>query len=218
MLVLALALAAQDAEFLPLKIGTTWSYRMSTGQTLEMRVAGTSVVASRPCTVLENVLGLQKTLEHVAVTADGLTAYKVENSSGALEYPTPILRVKLPFKAGETWTVQLQEGGQLNTYQYRCDGPETVKVPAGSFEAWKVTATLRLAQGQAVMSVWYGKGAGMIKQVYDVNGQVMTAELATSSLQAAPEPKPGPRTCGKCGAVDKAAGKFCAECATPFPK
>lgn len=217
MLVLSLALATQDAEFLPLKAGATWSYRLSSGQTLDIRVAGTSVVGSRPCSVVENVLGPQKTLEHVAITADGLTAFKVENSTGALEYPTPILRAKLPFKAGDAWTVQLQEGAQLNTYQYRTDGPETVRVPAGDFEAWKVTASLRLPQGQAVMSVWYGKGIGMVKQVYDVNGQAMTAELGVSSLLPAPAAKPGPRTCAKCGNVDKAGGKFCAECATPFP-
>lgn len=214
-LALALGLALQAGEEIPLKPGTTWSYRMSTGQTLDLRVAGTSVVGAVPCTIVETRIGTQTTREHVALTAQGLTAYKVENAFGALEYPTPILRVRLPFKSGETWTVQLQENGTLNTYGYRTDGPESLTVLGSTVEAWKVATTLRLPQGEAVSTLWYAKGLGMVRQVYEVGGQKMTAELASTSLQPAAAPA-GPRRCGKCGAEDKAGGKFCAECAAPF--
>jgi hypothetical protein len=218
LLAIPLCLAAQEAEFIPLKAGASWSYRTSTGQTLEVRVRGTSAVGSQACTLLETAVGPQVTQEHVAVTREGFTAFKVENAFGSLEYPTPILRARLPFKAGDAWTVRLQEGAQVNEYQYRTEGSEQVTVPAGTFEAWKVSGSLRGPPGPAVMTIWYGKGIGLVKQVYDVNGQAMTAELTASSLIAkpAPDPKPGPRLCPKCAAEDKAGGKFCAECGAPL--
>ena len=214
MVLLALALCAQDADHFPLRPGTTWSYRMSSGQTLETQIVGPSKVGPQPCAIVETLLGSQRSREHVAVTSEGLTAFKVENAYGAMEYPTPIVRARLPFKKGETWQITMKEGPQLNTYTYLTEDLEKVTVPAGTFEAWKVVTTL----GPAVMSNWYAKGIGLVKQVYALNGQSMTAELASTSLKPAeaPAPPPGPRTCAKCGAVDKAGGKFCAECAAPF--
>ncbi|HEX7897159.1 MAG TPA: hypothetical protein VF950_05340, partial [Planctomycetota bacterium] len=207
---LALALAAQDADYFPLPPGASWSYKMSSGQSFEMRIVGSSKVGSQACVVIENVLGPQTTREHVAVTREGLTAFKVENAFGAFEYSTPIVRAKLPFKKGDAWQIQLKEGNQLNTYHYRAEGEEPVTVPAGVFDAWKVSTTL----GPAVMSNWFAKGVGLVKQVYEVNGQAMTAELVSTSLK--PAAPAAPRACAKCGAVDKAGGKFCAECAAPF--
>lgn len=214
MLALALALALQDADYFPLKPGAAWTYRMSSGQAMEVKVVGTSNVGGQACAVVQTNLGPQKSVEHQAVTRDGLTAFKVENAAGVFEYPTPILRAKLPFTKGDTWQIRLQEGAQLNTYVYLTEGEEKIKVAAGDFDAWKVVATLRLPQGQAVMSSWYAKGVGLVKYVYEVNGQPMSAELSATSL--APTTPPPPRACSKCKAPDKAGGKFCAECGTPF--
>lgn len=209
-----LGLQARDAEYFPAQPGTRWEYRMSSGQQLSVRIAGPSTVGTRSCVVVETVLGPQTSREHVAVTDAGFTAFKVENAFGALEYPAPIVRAKLPFKKGDSWQITLQEGPQLNTYQYRTEGQESVTVPGGTFDAWKVSTTL----GPAVMTNWYAKGFGVVKQVYQFNGQAMATELVSTSLKPAEAPPApaGPRTCAKCGAVDKAGGKFCAECAAPF--
>lgn len=212
MLAIALTLALQDADYFPLKPGAAWTYRMSSGQDMEVKVVGSSQVGGQACAVVETRLGPQRSLEHLAVTRDGLTAFKVENASGTFEYSTPILRAKLPFAKNDTWQIRLQEGAQLNTYVYLCEGEEKIKVAAGAFDAWKVVATLRLPQGQAVMSNWYAKGVGLVKQLYDINGQTMSAELVAASALA----PAAPRACAKCKAVDKAGGKFCAECGAPF--
>lgn len=219
----ATLLLAQDADPFPLKAGAAWEYRLSTGQPMAVRVAGTSQVGGRACTILETAVGEQKTREHVAVTDQGLTAFKVENPFGSLEYPTPILRVKLPFREGDAWAVSLQEGAQLNRYEYRTGGRETLRVPAGTYEAWKVVATLKLPQGEASMTAWYAPGIGLVKQVYAFGDRRMTTELSSTTLAPAPAPAPAPdaapapRLCGRCKAPDKAGGKFCAECAAPFP-
>jgi hypothetical protein len=221
MSVLAIAaLLVQDADYFPVQPGTTWSYKMSSGQALDVKILGPSTVGVQACVVVQNVIGEQQTREHVAVTREGLTAFKVENAYGAMEYPTPIVRAKLPFKKGDTWQITMKEGPGLNTYTYLTEDLEKVTVPAGTVEAWKVVTTLKLPDdGQAVMSNWYAKGLGLVKQVYALNGKTMTTELVSTSLKPAsvPAPAPGPRTCVKCGTVDKAGGKFCAECATPFP-
>ena len=216
MVALVLILAVlQDGDFLPLKDGAAWTYRTPGGQAIEVRIAGASLVKSQACRVQETVVGPQVTQEHLAVTPEGLTAFKVENAFGSLEYPTPILRVKLPFKAGDTWTVRLHEGGQLNEYQYRTDGPEKIVVPAGTFDAWKITATLPGGDKPATVATWYAKGVGMVRQVHEIKGPPLSVELASSSLLAPPA---APRACAKCGAVDKAGGKFCPECGGPLPE
>ncbi len=190
MVALLLVLAVQDADVLPLKDGTTWTYRTAAGQAIEVRILGASTVRTQVCRVQETSVGPQITQEHLAVTPEGLTAFKVENAFGTLEYPTPILRAKLPFKAGDAWTVRLEESGRVNEYQYRTDGPEKVVVPAGTFEAWKVTATLPGGDKPATVATWYAKGVGMVRQVHEIKGPPLSVELASSSLLAPPAPPP----------------------------
>ena len=221
MTILAAALLlCQESPLIPLHDGASWTYALSTGQTLSVRVSGRSEAGGRACTVLETTVGGQSTREHVAVTDQGLTAFRVENAFGSLDYPTPILRVKLPFKEGDAWEVSLQEGLQLNRYRYRTEAREEVRVPAGVFSAWKVVASLQLPQGEAVLSAWYAPGVGLVKQVYVLGDRTMTTELSSTTVRSAPAPAaapPGPRVCGRCKTPDKAGGKFCAECAAPFP-
>lgn len=215
MLALLAVLAVQEADPFPLKDGATWSYRTSAGQAIEVRVVGASTVRGQACRILETVVGPQVTQEHLAVAAEGLTAFKVENAFGTLEYPTPILRARLPLKAGDAWTVKLDEGGAVNTYAYRTDGPERITVPAGTFEAWKVTASLPAGDKPATVATWYAKGVGMVRQVHEIKGPALSIDLVASSLL--PPPAAGPRVCAKCGATDKAGGKFCPECGGPLP-
>ncbi|HYF00058.1 MAG TPA: hypothetical protein VEJ18_14155 [Planctomycetota bacterium] len=221
LILIAALLPVQNGDVFPLKPGAAWEYRLSTGQPMAIRVVGASEAGGRACMIVETAVGEQKTREHLAVTDQGLTAFKVENPFGSLEYPTPILRAKLPFKEGDAWTVSLQEGLQLNRYEYRTGARESVRVPAGAYEAWKVVATLKTPQGEASMTAWYAPGVGLVKQVYAFGDRQMTAELSSTTLAApaaaAPPAATGPRVCARCKTPDKGGGKFCAECAAPFP-
>jgi hypothetical protein len=187
MLTLALLLAAtvQDADYFPLKPGNEWSYTLSTGQSMTIRVTGTAKVKGVECAVLESEMGPQKAREWIAVTPEGVKSFKVENAAGAMEYEQPVLRAKFPLAKGDTWKVTLQEGPALNTYQYACEGIESVTVAGAAVEAMKFTATLQTPQGVVKMSAWYARGTGLVRQAYSLGAQAMTAELAKTNVKAA---------------------------------
>jgi hypothetical protein len=217
-LALLLCSAAQDAEYFPLKTGSDWTYALSNGQSLTIRVTGAAAVKGVDCSVVESDLGPQKTREWLAVTPEGVKSFKMENASGALEFPQPVLRAKFPLRKGDTWKVMLQEGPALNTYQYSCDGTETLNILGATVEAVKVTATLQTPQGAMRMSAWYARGLGLVKQAFTLGAQTMTAELSKTNVkpaQAAPAPAAGGIRCPKCGAATR--GKFCNECGTSLP-
>ena len=217
MLIQALLLCAlaQDADYFPFKPGSEWTYSLSNGQSLSIRVTATASVKGTECAVVESQSGPQKAKEWMAVTAEGLKVFRIENAQGTVEYPQPLLRAKFPLTKGDSWTLTVPEGPVQNTYQYTCEGLETVTVRGAAIEAVKLTASRRTLQGPFTMSAWYGKGLGLVKQTLSLGGQTMTAELTQSSLRpgpGAPAAPAGEAKCPKCGAA--AAGKFCAQCGT----
>jgi hypothetical protein len=187
---LAAALLAQDAEFFPLKPGSEWTYTLSNGLTMGVKVTGAGRVKGVECAVVETSANGQATREHLALTAEGLQAFRMENASGAMEFETPVLRAKLPVRKGDEWKVVLKEGFGENTYRYRCEGTEQVTVAAGTFEALKIVTTLETVQGRMTTTLWYGRGIGVLKQAMTLGHQSLTAELTATNLKAAPAPAP----------------------------
>jgi hypothetical protein len=58
----------------------------------------------------------------------------------ATTFDPPLLALVYPLEAGQTWTGATKAAGLNATYNARIDGPETVTVPAGTFDtAYKVT-------------------------------------------------------------------------------
>ncbi len=185
MLQLALLLgAAQDADYFPLQKGNEWTYAYSNGQTMTMRVGGTSTIKGVECTTLDTERGPQKTREWLALTAEGMKCFKIENAAGALEFPQPALRAKFPLTKGDSWKVTLQEGFALNTYQYVVDGTEFIPVSGTPTEAVKISASLQTPQGLITVSSWYAKGLGAVRFLYRMGPQSMTAELTKTNVIA----------------------------------
>ena len=72
-----------------------------------------------------------------------------------------VLRAR-PFKAGETFTTMVADSGGLYSVPVRVGAPEQVRVPAGEFSAWPLTAEILDAQNQAVwknIAVWISNDA-----------------------------------------------------------
>jgi hypothetical protein len=185
-------LLTQEADPFGLSPGNEWVYRLSNGAVLTTRVTGTAKLKGVECAVVESVAPGQTSREYLAVTAEGLKAFKGESPFQSIEYDPPILRAKLPFKKGETWTATVQEGAVRNTYQYAWEGTETLPVAGTPVECLKLTTTLDTPQGRVTSTAWYGKGVGLVRQVYAAGGQTLTAELAkTNVAPKAPAPAGG---------------------------
>jgi hypothetical protein len=183
LLALLLCVAAQDADYFPLQKGNEWTYAFPNGQTVTTRVIGTATIKGVECAGLETERGPQKSREWVAVTPEGLKSFKMEGPAGSTEFPQPLLRAKFPLTKGDSWKITLQEGPALNTYQYFCEGPETITVAGTPVETVKISTTAQTPQGPAKMSLWYGKGIGIVRQVYSLGPQSMTAELTKTTVK-----------------------------------
>jgi len=190
-LLLSASVQPQDADFFPLKTGNEWTYTLSNGQSLTLRVTGTGKVKGVDCPVLESESGPQRTREWLSLSPEGIRSLRMETAAGSQEFPQPVLRMKFPLRKGDTWKVMLQEGPLLNTYVYSCEGTEGLTVLGEAVDAVKLTATLQTPQGAMKRSAWYVKGLGLVKQTFALGAQTMTADLVKTNVRPAPA-APGP--------------------------
>lgn len=199
LLALSVSLQAPDAGHFPLQTGNEWTYTLANGAEMKVRVTGTQKVKGVDCAVLETTFGTQTTRDSLALSAEGLLLYKTESGGAATEFATPVLRARLPFKEGDRWTVTIREGGAPGTYEYRTEGIEEIAVGGKTLPCRRITTTYATPQGPATIALWFAPGVGMIRQVYQVGRQSMSAELASwtvkpaaAAVPVAPAPKPDP--------------------------
>jgi hypothetical protein len=102
-----------------------------------------------------------------------VTVYEVSGkglarvASGGKGSPEPAAMLKLPAKAGETWT----RGEAAAKVTLTTGKEEEVEVPAGKFKAVPVTSESDLGGGRPVKSIaWYAPEVGLVKSVTSVNG------------------------------------------------
>jgi len=84
------------------------------------------------------------------------------------EYDEPYCILKLPLKAGESWTSQVKSDGAVtSTFKYKAIQEETVEVPAGKFKAFRIEVEID-SRGQAAKSViWYDARVGAVKMEHE---------------------------------------------------
>ncbi len=183
--VAAFTVAAEDkmaqTPYYPLAVGNTWHYKLRDGSKFVMKVAAHEKVGSVMCAKVElvtnNVAGdVKKTppAEDLSVTADGVYRY----SFGGVTPDHPILVLKLPLKAGATWTVQSKALGDTLKGVYKVGPEEEITVPAGKYKAFPVTTDDLDAAGIKVSEKrYYASGVGLIYQEIKIGEQKTIAEL-----------------------------------------
>jgi hypothetical protein len=176
-----------DSLYYPLRVGNEWTYKVTTGDivkkvvvtvdhnelydhkfTQDKKEATETIVRYRLKVVSES-----KVLEeHVAPLKDGV--YRFTTAGKDIAPPLRFLN-KLP--AAETWTVEsTSENVPLKgTFS---SGEETVKVPAGQFTAWRVSAqTFQFGAEKMSLDTWYAPDIGMVKQKVRVANSEVLMEL-----------------------------------------
>ncbi len=162
-----------DAEYFPLKVGTTWEYKAG-GQTITVRVAKHEKIDNVPCALLETVVnGNVITTEHISADKDGV----YRHSLGGQKAEPAVKFVKLPIKKGESWKVESKLMGQELKANFK-EGEDQVKVPAGTYKNALTVSGDMEAMGQKMdLTQWYAKGIGMVKTVITVGGNKIEMEL-----------------------------------------
>lgn len=233
-------------NYLPLKEGNYWIFLMSNGLQTTTTVTGFEDVGAVRCAIVETMIGPQSSREYIAVDAEGAKTYKTQAQGQELVYDPPVMRIKLPYQEGDTWTATLNQGGMTLTTDFQSLKKERIRTQAGLFDCIKIRSTVNAgpSQPQVVSISYYADGVGPVQQIMQMAGQEITASLVatnvkpTAQTEAAPTPapaaKPTPQVqaqpkpqaagkvrCPKCGAEVDASAKFCPECgqkmAAPAP-
>lgn len=170
MRILALLLAAislqepQPAPFLTLKIGTVWTYATGSGEG-KVRVTGREEINKVETFILESDISGSKTeKEFIAVDATGIRMYRQASGDRAVDFATPIVRLKLPPAKGDTWEWKGDIGKEKASVVYTNDGEEEITVPAGTYKAWKISASIEIGSVKHTGANWFATGVGVIRQ------------------------------------------------------
>ncbi len=190
MTMMGAAPAADD--YLPLQEGNRWRYRMSNGMEMTMQVAGFAEVGKVRCAKVVTAIGPHETVEYLAADLEGVKAYKFEQGGQEKVFDPPGLRIKLPFKAGDAWTVNVEQGGVTVRTEFKSIVKEQVRTPAGTYEAIAIRAKVTQSAGGQVLGQveatnWFAPGVGLVRQVMGPTGQEMTAELIEANVKPRPE-------------------------------
>ena len=185
LLPILMASVVPAADYLPLREGNQWTFTMSTGVQTTMKIIGFADVGTVRCAIAETTMGLQKSQEYIAVDAEGVKTYMGKTQDQEFRYDPPIMRIKLPYREGDSWTAVVKQSGASMTTTFQSIGKERVETPAGAFDCIKVYSVVNGLPGQpsAVSISYYADGVGPVRQMLQAGGQQMTATLTTLNLQ-----------------------------------
>jgi ribosomal protein L40E len=197
---------------------------------MTMTVKESADVGGARCSIVETTMGAQTSREYLAADAQGLKAYMAQAQGQEFRYDPPVLRIKLPFEQGQTWTSTVNQFGMAFTTTFESVGSEQVQTPAGTFECIKVKSSLVTMPGQpAMVSVgYYAPDTGLVRQTIQAGAQELVVTLTSTNVKldqsAGPAGPSAPRLrtpaqtrCPKCGAVVSASAAFCPQCGTRIP-
>ncbi len=217
-LAILLASVVHAADYCPLKEGNTWMYTMSNGVQMTTKVTGFADVGTTRCAIIETTAGGQTSREYVAADGEGLKTYMAQVQDQQVRYDPPMVRIKLPYKQGDTWTATMNQFGVPVKTTFESVGRERIQTPVGTFDCIKVRANAAGTR-PVVSTIYYADGIGPVRQTVQAASQTLIATLAAmnfgfgrSTPNAVTPTTTGGTRCSKCGAEIPAGAKFCPQC------
>jgi hypothetical protein len=157
MLLLAMILCQDPAEFFPHADGMKWTYETADGKETVKTVTKTRIRNFGPWGVFEEA------------AVDGVTKEGVKLTLS--EARDAIVWLK-SVKKGERWTAKLSLGDVACDFTFEVLGDEEVDVPAGKHAGVKVRITFADGEGTSgTWTIWYAKGVGEVKSVMTVKSR-----------------------------------------------
>lgn len=172
---LALGVGAQE-DFIPFRKGIRWVYKQGDTEFVQT-VTKIEKVGGTECFVLESGLSGSAERMWVAVSGEGVFLHQVDSGGSPLTLSKPALMLKYPLKKGDRWEALVPSGETNLEYQFENAGPESVEVPAGKFEAWKIQGKGIASGREFSVTYWYAKGVGKVKQVTSAGKGELRLEL-----------------------------------------
>jgi hypothetical protein len=169
-------------DYAPLQEGNRWTFLMSNGAQSTTTVTGFADVGAMRCAILETTMSGQTSREYVAVDAEGVKTYMGQAQGQEFRYDPPLLRIKLPYKEGDTWTVTATQGRRTVTTSFQSIGKERIQTPAGTFDCIKVYSTVNGVPGVSIS--YYADGIGPVRQIMRAGGREMVATLISTNVKS----------------------------------
>ncbi|MBI4563817.1 MAG: hypothetical protein HY716_03880 [Planctomycetes bacterium] len=163
-------LQEKSADFFPHSQGTVWTY-VSEGKEGKITVSGEEKVGDVETVVLtsERPDRLAEK-EYLAIGDRGIRLVRRSIGDRVHDFDPPILRLKLPALQGESWEWKGRIGEEEARARFTNRGEEEVKVPAGTYKAWKVEVEMELAGTKHRGTNWYAPGIGIVRQEFTFEG------------------------------------------------
>jgi hypothetical protein len=142
--------------YYPTTVGTTWVYEDPDGEET-LTITKVEDVEEGKVVTVEKVTEKGRTPdEKMIVSVGGLARIESMGST----YSPPMIMLKVPYRPGNTW----KSDPARSEENAKVIGVETVKVPAGTFEAVRVDAKYASGVPQPKpASFWYAPGVGLVK-------------------------------------------------------
>jgi hypothetical protein len=164
-----------DTPYFPLKVGTTWHYKVGQNR-FSLKVAKHEKVGKVDAARVELIInGKTTSFEHVGVTADAVLRYSFEGKQA----DPPITVLKLPPRKGASWKVESKVDGHLMKGTFTIGEEENVKVPADTYKK-TITVTGKDMEVNGVklnVTYYFAEKVGMVKQVLEMANQKVIIEL-----------------------------------------
>lgn len=167
---------APVADYFPLRVGDSWTYRSASGGTeYSQKVVGEEKQADGTIRYLVEKLAGAKVRTLFSKAGGWVLMHSErypEHEGLKAEYEPARQYLKNPLVAGSKWdwkgkdytNTDLEEDNQVA-------GPEDVTVPAGKFRAMKVVTKVAGTTTPLTRTSWYADGVGLIKSTTEA-GQI----------------------------------------------
>jgi hypothetical protein len=164
---------SMGADFYPLKMGNTWTYSGPGNLKLVNKVVAHEKIGGVMCAKLETSMnGMAMANEHVGITRDGI--YRFAFNGAAID--KPVLVLKLPARAGDTWKIESKIGNETVTGNLKTS-EGFVQVPAGKFKALVASGKVE-ASGQTIEAAnYFVRGVGVAKIKMEIAGTIIEINL-----------------------------------------
>jgi len=167
-LLLLSALLVQDpkpADFLTLKEGAVWTYVTGGSEGL-VKVTGREKIGEVETFILTTEIDNTATeKEYLAIDATGIRMLRQASGDRVTDYAQPFVRLKLPPVKGDKWEWKGELAKEKATASFTNEGEDEIKVPAGTYKAWKVTVAIEQGATKQTGTNWFAPGVGIVRQI-----------------------------------------------------
>lgn len=178
------AVSSGSKDYFPLRVGDSWKYRSTTADgkqsEFSIKVLSEEKEAGNPLYLVETVSAFQPIHDWYSKPSGWVLMHRQEyvKTGNKAEYQPTRQFLKNPLTSGDSW--QWKGKGMMGLEideSNAVSGPETVSVPAGKFEAMKVTTNVVQGGAPVIKTYWYAPGVGLVKSMTDTGAVKSTTEL-----------------------------------------